>query len=598
MIISPLRRSLLTLAATLFGCGTLAAQESNHAELNRQGLEFLNTHCRKCHHDDSAYPGLDILDRNSLLVPVIATEKPFLVAGNAELSRIWKQVEAGEMPPAEEPQPSAAERETFKRWIESGAEFPPAQRTERPFLGENSLLELIQKDLLQLTPAVKAETRYFSLAHLWNDNVGTSDEQLRIVRAGLSKLLNSLSTNPQIIIPRTIDPDYQTIFAIRLSDYGWTPSTWQAILRRYPYAIQLPGRAAANVYEQLGTNIPTLRADWFLNTAARPPLYHEILDLPNNAQALEKSLGVDVQQNFLDGKIARAAFQKSGVSQQNRMVERHAGSSGSSVRYYWKSYDMKPNKGEVGIFTLRPLEPKPSFDTRKLQLLAPFEHDGGEIIWSLPNGLQGYMLVTATDDRIDEGPPDIVFDREYQSGSSLIVNGISCMGCHKQGMILFEKDEIRPLFENTSGKLASKVLQIYPPNSEMQTLMQRDREDFMRANRAAVAPFFKELLNSRESTDPLDKPLDTLLDNLLDNLPDPITRGAQPYRLTISIETAERELGLPSGKLDALRQLPELSTLGLGNLRNAGGVVSRSDWERSYRALARFLGIGTPIVVP
>jgi hypothetical protein len=171
------------------------------------------------------------------------------------------------------------------------------------------------------------------------------------------------------------------------------------------------------------------------------------------------------------------------------------------------------------------------------------------------------------------------------------------MGCHKQGMILFEKDEIRPLFENTSGKLASKVLQIYPPNSEMQTLMQRDREDFMRANREAIAPFFKELPNSRasaESTDPLDKPLDTRLDTL----PDPITRGAQPYRLTISIETAERELGLPSGKLDALRQLPELSTLGLGNLRNPGGVVSRSDWERSYRALARFLGIGTPIVVP
>ena len=110
MIISPLRRSLLTLAATLFGCGTLAAQESSHAELNRQGLEFLNTHCRKCHHDDAYYPGLDILDRNSLLAPVIATEKRFLVAGNAKLSRIWKQVEAGEMPPAEEPQPSASER--------------------------------------------------------------------------------------------------------------------------------------------------------------------------------------------------------------------------------------------------------------------------------------------------------------------------------------------------------------------------------------------------------------------------------------------------------------------------------------------------------
>ena len=579
-------RSFLMFALVLlsidFGKGF--CQQSNNTELNRQGLEFLNKHCRKCHHDDSNYPGLDVLDRPSLLTPVIATQKPFLVPGNLDQSRIWQQVISGEMPPVEEPQPSAVERDVFKRWIESGAEFPPAQRTERPFLGDAMLLEQIQQDLLTLAPEVKAETRYFSLAHLWNDNAGTSDEQLRIVRAGLSKLLNSLSSNAQIVLPRVVDAEYQTVYAIRLSDYGWTNSTWQAILRRYPYAIQLPGRTAANVYEQLGTNIPHLRADWFLNTAARPPLYHEILEIPNNAQALEKSLGINVQQNFVEGKIARAAFQKSGVSQQNRMVERHSGTGGASVRYYWKSYDMKPNKGDVGIFTLRPLEPKPSFDARKLKLLSPFEHDGGEIIWALPNGLQAYMLVTATDDRINEGPPDIVFDREYHSGSSLIVNGISCMGCHKQGMIFFEKDEIRPLFENATGTLAKKVQQIYPRNQEMQRLMQRDREDFLRANREAIAAFL--VTPNQDAT-------------ALDNFPDPITRGAQPYRLTVSIETAARELGIEAAdKLQSVRQLPELSTLGLGNFRNEGGVVSRSDWERSYRSLARFLGIGTPVVIP
>ena len=39
-----------------------------------------------------------------------------------------------------------------------------------------------------------------------------------------------------------------------------------------------------------------------------------------------------------------------------------------------------------------------------------FEHAGGEIIFNLPNGLQGYLLVDAKGDRIDAGPIDIVGD--------------------------------------------------------------------------------------------------------------------------------------------------------------------------------------------
>jgi|LakMenEpi03Aug12_release.lakeMendotaPanAssembly.Ray.scaffolds.fasta_scaffold00597_8 hypothetical protein len=97
----------LALAIAFTGIGKLAAQDNEQGKLNRQGIQFLNTHCRKCHHDDAVYPGLDILDRKSLINPVIAKEKPFLVPGNAELSRIWKQVESGEMPPSEESQPSA-----------------------------------------------------------------------------------------------------------------------------------------------------------------------------------------------------------------------------------------------------------------------------------------------------------------------------------------------------------------------------------------------------------------------------------------------------------------------------------------------------------
>ena len=72
----------------------------------------------------------------------------------------------------------------------------------------------------------------------------------------------------------------------------------------------------------------------------------------------------------------------------------------------------------------------PKFDEVQGHQMGAFEHDGGEIIYALPNGLQAYMLVDGKDARIDAGPLDVVQDRNQHSGNPTIVNGISCMGCH------------------------------------------------------------------------------------------------------------------------------------------------------------------------
>ena len=68
----------------------------------------------------------------------------------------------------------------------------------------------------------------------------------------------------------------------------------------------------------------------------------------------------------------------SGVSGQNRMVERHDAQFGA----YWKSYDFKPNntKSDLAQFPLGPV-----FKDHPFEKLA-FEHDGGELIFNLPNG--------------------------------------------------------------------------------------------------------------------------------------------------------------------------------------------------------------------
>ena len=133
------------------------------------------------------------------------------------------------------------------------------------------------------------------------------------------------------------------------------------------------------------TDVPSIHIDWFLATASTPPLYHELLALPFNGRELEQQLDVDVVGNLTNApgvRVWRAGFNNSGVSTNNRVVERHTSRYGA----YWKSYDFAGSVGTQNIFT-HPLN---------------FNHDGGEAIFNLPNGLQGYYLANSSGFRLDE----------------------------------------------------------------------------------------------------------------------------------------------------------------------------------------------------
>ena len=144
------------------------------------------------------------------------------------------------------------------------------------------------------------------------------------------------------------------------------------------------------------TPLAWLRGDWFAFTASRPPLYYDLLKLPQSFAELEKDEDVDIKSNIEKFLAKRAGFQKSGVSKHNRLIERHAISTG----YFWTSYDFKGDKPEQSLF-VHPLGPDGP---------DAFRHDGGESIFSLPNGFQAYYLNTAKGGRLDKGPTEIVLD--------------------------------------------------------------------------------------------------------------------------------------------------------------------------------------------
>ena len=247
---------------------------------------------------------------------------------------------------------------------------------------------LIAADLERMPAARRASARYLTLVHL--ANACTDANAMKVYRQGTIKLVNSLSRSANVVKVETIDPE-ASILRINLADIGWTAADWEVVLSAYPYNVQPAGQASAAIAAATQTPVAAVRADWFAYAASQPPLYDDLMRAPNSLFELTRDQGVNVEANIRNFVAQRAGFQRSGISQNNRMIERHSSRSG----YLWTSYDFAGSRGNQNLFAF-PLGPGPN----------GFQHDGGETIFSLPNGFQGYYLSSATGARIDKGPTD------------------------------------------------------------------------------------------------------------------------------------------------------------------------------------------------
>lgn len=456
------------------------------------------------------------------------------------------------------------------------ARSPPfvAAAGRRPFRSEESALAIVRDHLRNLpAPSAQPFQRYFTLTHLHN-NPAISEEDLFWQRAALSKAVNSLSWKPTIVVPGALDKE-ETIFAVDLRDLDWDRrQVWEELSRLYPYGLKFDSQkdeatrsVAAEVYRLSGTDLPILRADWFVATATRPPLYHTILDLPDTDAKLEQLLRVDVRENFLRDKLARAGFAKSGVSSQNRLIERHEAAYGA----YWKSYDFRSTDGTSNLFQF-PLGPV--FKDHPFPDQA-FTHAGGELIFHLPNGLQGYLLVDNKGKRIDEGPTDIVSDTNKSSGRVAIVTGLSCMVCHKHGMIRDGfRDELRDA-AGVAGAARDKVQRLHRPAADFLALMREDEDRFLSALDRSAGPFLKVGADKEK--------------NIRDFTDEPVSRVVRTYNRDLTLQDAAAELGIADipSLATSIAGNNQLRELGLGALLN-GGTLKRDVWSSMKQRLSPF----------
>lgn len=436
------------------------------ADSQRQLIErttnILSKACYRCHGEDGASEG-----GFNFVVNLEKLAQTMAKGGDSAGSLLMQRLVAkddGIMPPVgEDPRPTAEEIATIKAWIEAGS---PSIRTQsdRPFITNDQIVDAIRDDVLKQTDRKRRFMRYFTITHLYNANV--AEDELQTYRNAFTKLINSLSWNTDLLTPRPID-SARTIMAIDIRDLHWNVDMWKSIEEANPYFLKSSSPSARSCTEEMQTDMPYVRIDWLVFAASKPPLYHTLLNLPDTDAGLESLLRVDVKANIDQEKTIRAAFNRSGVSQNNRLIEWHKSPYGS----YWKSYDFGGSSGRQNLFQ-HPMGPgnSPQY----------FKHDGGEIIFSLPNGLQGYLLVDDAGRRIDQGPVSIVSDPKRPDKT--VTNGVSCMSCHYTGVIA-KQDEVGVAVRANIGafKESADILSIYRQPTELDEIFSKDRTRFANA---------------------------------------------------------------------------------------------------------------------
>ncbi|WP_136439464.1 DUF4384 domain-containing protein [Pacificoceanicola onchidii] len=452
------------------------------SDLDKAAYAVLDKHCARCHQDGALKEGMDkaksgfghVLDLKRL-----AQDTKYVIQGQPIGSKLYDVIGEYSFPAMpddctmSECFPTDAEMKLVSDWItELANAAPPA----REFVPMEEMFALAQADLAAQPTNRRDQIRYLSLRTLHNDTDVTA-ENLEGYTAATVKLVNALSWNPTPYRFEPVDP-HGVLMRIYLPEIDWTAETWEHLAAQYPYAMNSgTDPNLSQLQHMAGSHVPIIRADWFAATASVSPLYYDLLGLPDTVQGLEAKLGLSMVANIKSGQVIRAGFQNSGVSTNNRLIERHALSTG----FFWTSYDFAGSKERQSFFEY-PLGPKEAFGEE-----LAFQHDGGESIFTLPNGFHAYYLNTETGARLDVGPTSIVRDDDYSDGTGEVVNGISCISCHSKGIRLNE-DKVRDVAMadfSLSPESRQIVDQIYPGQDEVAKYLAADTEQFFGAMRSA-----------------------------------------------------------------------------------------------------------------
>ena len=191
---------------------------------------------------------------------------------------------------------------------------------------------------------------------------------------------------------------------------------------------------AVGLAATLGTNFPIFEYRWFVANALTEPRYHELLGLDDSLASVKKLAAVDDRTADRVGAQVRGAVLVSDVAHHNRLLERTPTLQRYGRGTYQESYDFKTSVNLQNV----------------LEDLLNEKPDAKEVIWTLPNGLQGFYVADANDKRLDKADGDVANNRRSRFRDTQVRTAFHCIACHlpDKGWIHID-DEVRELAKET-----------------------------------------------------------------------------------------------------------------------------------------------------
>jgi hypothetical protein len=535
--------------------------------LGQEVKQILQVNCGNCHWGTKSGDMDYVLDMRELV------KNGKVVPGIKEDSQLFVRMQQLSMPPAFE----RVQRPTFGQIDQVGQfidELPPdlfgtpTTCETLPFLTHDEQVQQMAQDMRSLDAEDQPFTRYLTITYSTNagDCVGERKAVER-QRFALFKGINSVSTEAEIGIPQPINAD-ETIYRIDIRDYDWDrgidleddgivdfDDAWLAIVDASgDYALQLAGDDADDLVADAQTAAPFLPVNAFIQFTEIDDLYYALIGARFNLFDFELDvLGIDTVAEIADDNLLRAGFSNSGVSKQERVLNRFDQEIAGGYAY-WISFDFDGGNGNGGVGGVSNGFEINVANESIYQDPIDFTFAGGEAIFNLPNGLQAYYVAAANGNRLNEAPVGVVIDPAQNNG--LVTNGASCHSCHNAGLITFTDTvrqfvvENRTLFDNDTFEA---VMNQYPTQQVFQAAMDRDSELHVSRVEQAGVP--------RTAPDPISR---VFLDFQLGNIDSRIAAG----ELQVTEEVLLENLDL----LD-----PQLVNLG-----DEGGYVSRTIFTANY----------------
>jgi mono/diheme cytochrome c family protein len=550
-------------------------------DLGKEVKQILEVNCGSCHQGTKSGDMDYILNLNEL----VKNDK--VVPGKKEDSQLFVRMQQGSMPPAFQrtQRPTFGQIDQVGQFIdELDPNFGGTDSTCKtvPYISSDDQIALMANDISRLDSRDQPFTRYLTITYA--SNAGGCEgprKDLERQRFALFKGINSVSTEPTVGIPQPIDAA-QTIYRIDIRDYNWDRAIdieddgvddfadgWDAIVAgvqgqlvkgnlavdpnsdvlrgNNAYAVPYTGDQADDLVADSGTAIPFMPVNAFIQATEFADLYYALIGAKANIFDFEKEvLNIDTEAEKADDNLLRAGFSNSGVSKQERVLNRF--DQGTAGGYsYWLSFDFDGGSGQ-GKLNLA--------NDSIYQNPIDFAFTGGEAIFNLPNGFQGYYVANAAGARLSEAPVGIVIDPAQNNGT--VTNGASCHSCHNAGMITFT-DTVRPFVEANKQKFDNEtyehVINQYP----------KDPADFQRVMDADSAVHVNAVVKS----------------GIPKGAPDAVSRVYLDFQFNVNIDAklAAGELGVTTEELvDNIQLLsPELV-----NLADDGGYVSRETFSANF----------------